>query len=391
MNVFRRLAVGGGIVTVCLFSCAGGGGGGGIGGTGIIRLALTDAPACGYDAVNVTIDRLRVHQRADAGIGDSGWSEIVVSPPKRIDLLTLQNGALEPLGEAAVSAGHYAQVRMVLADNSLAAPLANSVVPTGQAEAPLDTQASGKNGIKIKLDATVEPEQIADVVLDFDACKSVVKAGNAGKYKLKPVITAIPLTGPAGQGVVGHVDPSLDMPFTRVSAQAGGVQVKATAPDASGRFVLYPVPIGRYDVVISAPGRVATVVSGVPVDGVAHTHLNDAAYPIVPGLLRADPRAVGGKVAPATATVRATQQLSGGPTIEVAFAPVDAKSGSYSTGLPLDAPWRATYAASPNVVIFSADELAAGQYSVEAQSDRDTRTRAIDVRQPVPPINFSFP
>lgn len=390
MNVLRSLALGGGIVTVYLFSCAGGGGGGGIGGSGIIRLALTDAPACGYDAVNVTIDRLRVHERADASLGDSGWAEIVVSPPKRIDLLTLQNGALEPLGETAVTAGHYAQVRMVLTDNSLAAPLANSVVPTGQAEAPLDTQASGKNGIKIKLDATVDPEQLVDVVLDFDACKSVVKAGNSGKYKLKPAITAIPLTGPSGQAVVGFVDPSLAMGFTRVSAQAGGVPVKATTPDASGRFMLYPVPVGRYDVVISTPGRVATIVSGVPVDNSAPTHLNDDAHPIVPGLLQADARPVGGKVAPTTATVRATQRLSGGPTIEAAFAPVDAKSGSYSTGLPLDAPWRATYG-TPNAISFSADELAAGQYSVEAQSDKDNRTRAVDVRQPVPPINFSFP
>ena len=57
-----------------LASCGGGGGGGGIGGTGAqgtLRLAITDAPSCGYDAVNITIERVRVHQNLDAADGDA--------------------------------------------------------------------------------------------------------------------------------------------------------------------------------------------------------------------------------------------------------------------------------------------------------------------------------
>jgi hypothetical protein len=96
-------------------------------------------------------------------------------------------------------------------------------------------------------------------------------------------------------------------------------------------------------------------------------------------------------VSPTSATIRATQRLSGGPTIEAAFAPVDAKSGGYSTLLPQEAPWRATYEASPNGISFSADDLAAGRYAVEAQAEKETRAQAIDVRQPVPPLNFNLP
>src|SRR5512134_103396 len=50
------------------------------GGTGTLRVALTDAPACGYDAVNVTIERVRVHQSSGASDSDAGWTDLVVSP-----------------------------------------------------------------------------------------------------------------------------------------------------------------------------------------------------------------------------------------------------------------------------------------------------------------------
>jgi hypothetical protein len=43
---------------------------GGIGGSGKpmggLRMSLTDAPSCGYDAVNITVESVRVHQSASA-------------------------------------------------------------------------------------------------------------------------------------------------------------------------------------------------------------------------------------------------------------------------------------------------------------------------------------
>ena len=68
---------------VSLTAC--GGGGGGFGGTGTqpegtLRLAIADAPACGYDAVNISVQKVRVHQDANAGDDDAGWSEIVLAP-----------------------------------------------------------------------------------------------------------------------------------------------------------------------------------------------------------------------------------------------------------------------------------------------------------------------
>ena len=48
-----------------------------------LRVALTDAPACGYDAVNVTIARVRVHQSSSAADGDMGWIDMPVMPSRR--------------------------------------------------------------------------------------------------------------------------------------------------------------------------------------------------------------------------------------------------------------------------------------------------------------------
>src|ERR1700756_4876606 len=69
------------------------------GDSGTLRLAMTDAPACGYDAVNVTVVKVRVHQSSTATDSDPGWSEVVLSPAKRLDLLSLTNGVLFELGQ----------------------------------------------------------------------------------------------------------------------------------------------------------------------------------------------------------------------------------------------------------------------------------------------------
>src|SRR5215467_10210724 len=64
-------------------------------GVGMLRVAITDAPSCGYDAVNVTIDQIRVHQSATAADGDPGWTDLTVTPARRINLLDVSNGVLQ--------------------------------------------------------------------------------------------------------------------------------------------------------------------------------------------------------------------------------------------------------------------------------------------------------
>lgn len=376
--------------TLMLAACGGGNGDSGSSGTmGTLHVSLTDAPSCGYDAVHVTIDRVRVHQSAGAADSDSGWSEVVLSPPKRVDLLTLTNGVLEELGQTQLPTGTYTQLRLVLAPNDAANPLANAVTPTGGAETALTTPSGTQTGLKLNADIAVAADKIADVVLDFDACKSVVKRGNSGQYNLKPVVAVTPVLSDAGLRVIGYVDPALALPTTNVSVQLAGVPAKATVPDATGKFVLYPVPAGNYDLVVSAAGRVTAVMTGVPVTTTAFTTVNSTALPIAPPA--ATLRSVAGSVTPASATVRATQTLTGGPVVEVQWGAVDAVSGAFAFSLPIEAPVKIGYVANPGTLNFVADAGAAAKYTLEAVSAGVTKTQAINVSAAVPPVAFTFP
>ena len=390
------------LAAVILTGCGGGGGGiGGTGspdpvgpgpgvGTGTLRVSLTDAPSCGYDAVNISVERVRVHLSSTAVDGDAGWSEIALAPARRIDLLSLTNGVLENLGETPLPAGTYTQMRLVLAPNDASHPLANSVVPTGGSETALTTPSAQQSGIKLNMNVSVAANKVVDVVLDFDACKSVVKRGASGKYNLKPVIAVTPLLTDAGLRVVGYVDPLIALGSTTISVQSGGVSVKATVPDLTGKFTLYPVPIGNYDLVLTAAGRVTAVMTGVPVVDTAYTYVNTSSQAFLPPVAAAS-RAVIGTVTPATATVRALQALTGGPTVEVAWAPVDASTGAFDLLLPIDAPIRAPYALGPAPLIFGADTGAAAKYTLAATSGTATKTLAINVSAAVPPVIFTFP
>jgi hypothetical protein len=390
MNIRSKLTMA--FAAALLAACGGGGGGGGgIGGTGTMHVSLTDAPSCGYDQVNVTIDRVRVNQSSSAADADGGWSEIVLSPARRVDLLTLQNGVLEDLGQTQLPAGKYTQLRLVLAPNDTTNPLANSVVPTGGTETALTTPSGQQSGLKLNVDIDVAADKIADVVLDFDACKSVVKRGNSGQYNLKPVISVVPRLSDAGMRVVGYVDASIAGSGTTVSLQSNGVPVKATPPDANGQFVLYPVPVGTYDLVVTSTGHVTAVMTGVPVVSTAYTYVNSSALAIAPPTAASAPRTVTGTVAPPTATVRALQGLTGGPTIESAWAPVDAITGAFTASLPIQAPVRTTYVANPTALVFATDAGAAGKYTVEATSAGVVKTVPVDVTAAVPPLSFSFP
>jgi hypothetical protein len=242
-----------------LAACGGGGGGGESSGNGTLRLAMTDAPSCGYSAVNVTVEKVRVHQSSSASDNDAGWSEVVLNPARRVDLLTLTNGVLMELGQVPLPAGKYTQLRLVLASNSGAQPLANSVVPTGGSEVALKTPSGQQSGVKTNVNIDVGANQMADFVLDFDACKSVVAAGASGQYLLKPVVSVIPRFV---SGVQGYVEAGTG---TSVSLQFNGELVRATTPDSAGKFLLQPVAPGSYTLVVVGAGRTTTVVTGVPV------------------------------------------------------------------------------------------------------------------------------
>src|SRR3569832_2040844 len=65
---------------------------------GTLKVSLTDSPACGFDQINVTLSKVRIHPSEGADEQAAGWSEIDLSAIGSLNLNTLTNGALQELG-----------------------------------------------------------------------------------------------------------------------------------------------------------------------------------------------------------------------------------------------------------------------------------------------------
>ena len=388
-----------GVIALGIAACGGGGSSGpDASATGTLRLSLTDAPACGYDNVWVTVEKVRVHASGTAADTDGGWSEVVLATPQRIDLLTLTNGTLQPLGQTALPAGKYTQMRLVLGSSpppgSPAGTLANSIKPTGGTEVALTTPSALQSGLKMNIDIDVAADKVADFAIDFDGCKSFVKAGNSGQYHLKPVLSVIPILSDAGQRIVGYVDTPPVGTSVVVSAQQAGMQKRSTVADATGKFVLYPVPVGSYDLVVNSSGRVTAVMTGVPVVTTSITNVNTTANRIAPPV--STMRDVAGSVgSPAVidAEVKASKVLTNGPTVEMGVRTVTTP-GTFSFSLPVGAAMKAAYVAAPALPVFTADTtVPAGLYTLGASAGAVVRPSVVvDTTTVVPAATvFAFP
>jgi uncharacterized membrane protein len=360
------------LVTVFVAGC--GSDGGGSTQPGTMGVSMTDAPACGFDEVNVTVSKVRVHQSDNASENAAGWTDITLNPPRKINLLDLKDAlVLETLGETSLAAGHYTQLRLVLIPNSGSQPLANSVVQSGiPGEIALDTPSAVHSGIKLIHQFDVASGQRVDLLLDFDACKSIVKRGN-GTYALKPVIKVIPFVL---NGIEGFVNTSLLSSNVIVSAQVNGEIARATVPNTNtGKFFLARLDPATYDVVITADSHVTAVIANVPVNPAPSiTIISTSIAPI--NLTGSTTHSISGTVQlttpatdDATVFVTAKQTFGSGPTVTVKSQPAALITGgspgdySYTLTLPADPPLLGQYSTPP--ITLTAQSLAAGKYTVE--------------------------
>lgn len=202
---------------------------------GTMEVLLHDAPA-DYDEVNVLIESVEVNNSEN----EEGWVEIN-NPQQSYDLLELTNGATEVLGSADLPVGTYEQIRLVLSSDG------HSVVIDGE-EHNMFVPSGGQTGIKLNVNAEIEPDITYTLLLDFDAARSVVVRGDqqSGEdYLLKPVIKA---TNEAVTGnIAGSVEPVDSNPF--VYAIAGEDTLSSTKADTSnGEFQLIGLEEGSYTV-----------------------------------------------------------------------------------------------------------------------------------------------
>ncbi|MBR8221352.1 DUF4382 domain-containing protein [Burkholderia ambifaria] len=383
-NHFWKAALCAAMVPFALAGC-GGGDDGGVQ-TGTLHVAMTDAPSCGFDHIYVTVSQVRVNANTNASDNDAGWSTITLATPRKIDLLSLTNGVLADIGQTALPAGQYQQIRLVLAPNQ-GNSLANSVVPTGGTEQALATPSATQSGYKIIQPFTVQANTLVDLVLDFNACKSIVQRGN-GTYALKPVVTAIPTV--VSGAISGYVAPA--EAGATVYAEQGGKVVRGTVADSTGKFVLSPLiqssTQGNYDVVIVQNNFASGIVRTVPVVVNTTTAVSASNAPIT--LPASTMSSVSGTVtASADALVRALQTVDA-RAYEITSINANMDTGAYALNVPTAAPIVGTYSGSLPVAL-AASPAAAAQYTIEADAASGaTQSTNVNATTSQSNVNFSF-
>lgn len=204
-----------------------------------LQVYLTDSPG-DYQAVWINIQKVMINTSADTSADSSGWMEVPMLRPGLYNLLNFSNGADTILAGVDLPAGNISQIRLILGDS-------NAVVLNDGTVVPLKTPSAQESGLKLNIHASLSAGIPYALELDFDAARSIVKAGNSGKYILKPVIRAFAKA--AGGAIEGVVLP--DSARAHVLAIAPGDTIGAI-PDNSGYYKFWGIPAGAYQLIFDA-------------------------------------------------------------------------------------------------------------------------------------------
>jgi len=158
--------------------------------TGVMSLSITDAPPMlGDDVTEVNIAVIGI-----AYNHDGNWTEAEDFTPQTFNLLDLQNGKSLHLGDIILPAGHYTELRFILAapekeSDVKSNPECNITFENGSS-VPLFVPSGSSSGFKAKGDFDITADAKISITADFDVHKSIVVTGGS-KYLLKPVIRII--------------------------------------------------------------------------------------------------------------------------------------------------------------------------------------------------------
>ncbi len=207
-------------------------------GKGTVRLSITDAPVDtdGIKGVYVTVTEIHY------GKSDSEWEKSILDVPKTYDLLELQDGTSELLQDISLNAGTYTQIRFIL-DVSEAGtePVTNEGCYLEMEDGSLislSAPSGAQTGYKAVGSFDVPVNGSVAITADFDARKSVVKAGNSGKYLLKPTIRLI-VNDQAGH-IAGEVSNIPADKGIMVYAYENGEYIESEAGEPADEEVRFP-------------------------------------------------------------------------------------------------------------------------------------------------------
>jgi hypothetical protein len=183
MKVIGNLLVAAG-ASVLIAGCGGGGGSAPAESpTGILNIAITDAPVDVVSKVNVQFTGVTLKPASGDEI------EIVFDTPKDIDLLTLTDGATaDLLPDTEVPTGSYIWVRLAVNakfDNDFDS---YAMTPTGQME--LQIPSGSETGLKLVSGFTVTANQSTNLIIDWDLRRALSDPiGQAGLHRAMPSIS----------------------------------------------------------------------------------------------------------------------------------------------------------------------------------------------------------
>ena len=258
-------------MTISLMSC---GGSDSPAATGTLNIKLTDAATPLYQAVYVTINEVHVHHET------GGWETLTeLDLPRTVNLLELRNGVMLDLGIAELEAGHYNQMRLILEDSEgspdhqdpqdnnilgLPHPSFNYLIDANNDDFPLKVPSGGNTGIKLVNGFDIVADRANELVIDFDAHRSIVAKGN-GSYGLKPTIKVLETVDNSVSGTVVREQDNTAVEEATVSAQvytppADGLDPKdevivesTTTTVSDGTYTLL-LPLNTYNIVATAEG-----------------------------------------------------------------------------------------------------------------------------------------
>lgn len=200
-------------------------------GGGTLQVSLADGPG-DFEAVNIVVESVEVHRAGEDSL--SGWMTVRATPGT-YDLMQLRNGVTAVLVDHQLPAGDYTQMRLVLG--------AGCTVVVDGVTHPLVVPSGMHSGLKLNHPFTIGNDAIYEVMLDFDAMRSIHQTG-MGQYMLRPVIHA--MAGMVSGSLVGTVLPIASR--AAVMAVIGTDTLTARADTLSGFFRFPMLWEGTYDV-----------------------------------------------------------------------------------------------------------------------------------------------
>lgn len=221
----------------------------------VAKVLLTDAPFP-FDtvqSVDVFVVSIAASTEPDTGGSADNMSWVTITEPrKRINLLTLQQGATELLGEGEIPADQYRAVRVIINTDSSGITFADG------SDAVVHWGGPALQAIHAFVEAAVAvPEEGAEIVIDFDVGRSFhYNDLNDGGFNFLPWIRAVnrAATGAIAGTVSGGGGPLAHATVSAWGASQGTWQIFSTGvTDTAGRYRLAYLLPGTYIVGIDPP------------------------------------------------------------------------------------------------------------------------------------------